>query len=122
MKGVRWEDQGTKGVPVSSFLLGLAAVLYMFNGFVYVVNSGGIDVGGWIVALLGVLLLVLAKSYYDLAFWAWGLVVVISPLMAILYFLSLAFLELALWCSVFLGTIIQWSLFKEELFRPRPSS
>lgn len=111
-----------KGVPITSFILGAAAVLYTFNGFVYVVDSSGIDVGGWMVALLGVLLLFLAKSYYDLSYWAWGLVVVISPLMAILYFLSLAFLELVLWCSVFLGTIIQWGLFREELFRPRTST
>jgi len=64
MKGVRWEDHGTKGVPVTSFLLGMAAVLYMFNGFVYVVHSSGLSYGGWIVALLGVLLLFLAKSYF----------------------------------------------------------
>jgi len=122
MKGVRWEDHGTRGVPVTSISLGVAAVLYMFNGFFHVVDSSGLSIGGWIVALFGVLLLAISKSYFDLSFWAWGLVVVISPLMALLYFLSLAFLEIVLWSSVFLGCIIQWSLFREELFRPRTTT
>ena len=119
---IKWEEDGTKGIPITSFLIGLAAVLFMLNGFMYLVDSGGLSVGGWVTALFGVLLLIIAKSYFGVSFWAWGLIVVISPLLTLLYAISLAVLDLVIWLSIFLTTLYQWSLFREGLHNPESTT